>query len=176
MRDLSTLSAVIQEQLRRYHLEKGVKQQQSLSLWERVAGPTVAAVTQASDVRDGILFVYTRSSAWSQELALMREPLIQRMNVELGSEVVKDIRFQVKRFRKAAAEKAPAPNPLRDLTEAERAALAALASDLDPNVAGHIRSLAEKQMRGQRADRSCSICGGPVHRNESICPYCQGDA
>lgn len=166
------LNRLIRDRLQTYHLEQGVKAKQSVSLWERVAGPTVAAVTRADGIRGGILYVLTRSSAWSQELSMLREPLIARINTELETEAVQDIRFQVKPFPNAAPE-AAAP-PARELTDPEHAALRALAARLEDTEAGHLAALAEKQMRRLDADRVCDACGGPVRPNETTCPFCKG--
>lgn len=167
------LNRLLHEGLRRYQLEKGVTEKRSVSLWEAVAGPSVAAVTHADNIYDGILYVFTRSSAWSQELSLLKEPLIARINAELGAEAVRDIRFQVKRFPKPADEPRP-PAPARELTPAEREALKTLAQGLDEALGARLASIAERQMRGQAPDRACPDCGGPLHGDESRCPFCQG--
>jgi predicted nucleic acid-binding Zn ribbon protein len=172
MSGFSPIDRLIRERLQSYHLEQGVKAKQSVSLWERVAGPTVAAVTRADGIRGGILYVLTRSSAWSQELSMLREPLIARINAELETEAVQDIRFQVKHFPKAAPEARSVPSA-RDLTEPERAALRRLAERLEDTTAGRIAAVAEKQMRHTDAERACPVCGGPVRHGEPVCPFCR---
>lgn len=172
MQGFSTIRGLIQDRLRTFQLEQGVKAKQSIPLWERVAGPTVAAVTHADGIRGGILYVLTKSSAWSQELSMLREPLIARINAELETEAVQDIRFQVKPFPAAAAESAPVTS--RELTKPERAALGELAQRLEAIDAVHLAALAEKQMRAVDAERSCPSCGGPVRPNEVVCPFCKG--
>lgn len=165
------LNRLIRDRLQTFHLEQGVKAKQSVSMWERVAGPTVAAVTHADGITGGILYVLTRSSAWSQELSMLREPLIARINAELETDAVQDIRFQVKPFpiRESQVKHAPAA---RDLTDVEREALHDLTQRLETTEAAHIAVLAENQMRRLDANRVCSVCGGPVRPNEDICPFC----
>jgi hypothetical protein len=172
MRGFSSIDGLIRERLQNFQLEHGVKAQQSLSLWERVAGPTVAAVTVADGIRNGTLYVLTRSSAWSQELSMLREPLIARINAELERDVVQEIRFQVKPFEKEKDAGEP-PTPARDLTDAERTALERLAAQLEATTAGRITEVAAKQMRRTDSGRVCAACGGPVHPGESLCPFCR---
>jgi hypothetical protein len=172
VREFSTIDALIRERLQTFQLEHGVKAQQSLSLWERVAGPTVAAVTVADGIRNGVLYVLTHSSAWSQELSMLRGPLIARINAELEREVVQEIRFQVKPFVKDESS-GRASQPARDLTDAERTALEHLASQLAATTAGRITEVAAKQMRRTESGRVCAACGGPVHPGETLCPFCR---
>src|SRR5690606_967217 len=110
-----------------------------------------------------------RSSAWSQELSMLREPLIARINAVLETEAVQDIRFQVKPFDGPAPE-AEETLPARDLTDLERDALRGLAARLEKTDAGHLAALAEKQMRRTDAHRACPSCGGPVRPGEDVCP------
>jgi hypothetical protein len=175
MAGFSSIDQLILDRLRTHHLEQGVKAKHSISLWERVAGPTVAAVTHADGIRNGTLYVLTRSSAWSQELAMLREPLIARINAELESEAVTEIRFQVKPFFKAVPDERRVV-PSRELTGPERAALITLATQLRETTAGQIADLAEKQMRRVDAERACPGCGGPVRPGEALCPFCRPEA
>jgi len=61
--------------------------------WPEAAGETVA--TQATPVseRDGEVTVACRSASWAQELDLLQERLLRRLNERLGGERVSSLRF-----------------------------------------------------------------------------------
>jgi hypothetical protein len=165
------LNRLIQDGLRHYHLEQGVKAAQAVQVWGRVAGPSVAAVTRADVVHDGVLIVLTRSSAWSQELSMLRDQLVAGINAELGAPALKDIRFQVKRFS-SAPKAAPISKSKRILTPADREAVAALAARLEGDAATVIGGVLERQMaRGDR-EGVCPVCHGPMDSADKICPFC----
>ncbi len=62
--------------------------------WEGVVGPQVAGVTQIESVRDGVLFVRVKNSVWANELTLLKEDMLRRLNSKLGGRVLTDIHFK----------------------------------------------------------------------------------
>ena len=170
---METTNNVLLRCFKRLGLEAGLKQANAVGIWAREAGPAVAAVTEADSIRDGVLWVRTKSSAWSQELSMQKEPLIRRLNEALGAEVVKDIRFQVKRKTLAAPPIAPKPEPLLPLTEPEKAAVKRMTEQLDPEVGQHIARVMEADVARRKAGRKCPVCQGPLHRSETTCPFCR---
>lgn len=171
-RNTTSLDGILGEALRRLGLEQGIRARQSLTLWERVAGETIANATRAGDIRNGTLYVYTRSSAWSQELSMLRETLMERLNAELGEEVVKDLRFQVKRFKAEETVGTP-PEPTRELTDQERAVLRAIRDSAGEDIGPRVAAFAGRQMAHQAGQRTCAKCGGPVRGDETVCPFCK---
>lgn len=51
-----------------------------LTDWPTLVGPQIAAVTTATGLQDGTLFVAVANSAWMMELNLMKGELIKRVN------------------------------------------------------------------------------------------------
>ena len=74
-------------------LEKGVKQQQALTLWRTAVGKQIANNTTAQDVKHGTLIVRAKSPAWAQELQLKKKEILSTLNTALGKKTIKDIRF-----------------------------------------------------------------------------------
>ena len=58
----------------------------ALDAWSGAVGERISEVTEAKTVVASTLFVEVRSSAWLMELSLMKEALLQRVNMELGGE------------------------------------------------------------------------------------------
>ena len=61
-------------------------------VWERVAGPAIAASARPTGERDGVLTVTCTAAVWAQELDLMSSELIPRLNSALAAEDIRELR------------------------------------------------------------------------------------
>ena len=61
-------------------------------VWERTAGPAIAAAARPTAERDGVLTVTCAAAVWAQELDLMAGELIPRLNAALGRQVIRELR------------------------------------------------------------------------------------
>ena len=61
-------------------------------VWESAVGPAVAASARPTAERDGVLTVTCDASVWAQELDLMADALIPRLNAALGGDGVRELR------------------------------------------------------------------------------------
>ena len=66
--------------------------------WAEVAGPQIAAVTQAERIEMGpdrcILVVRAKNSVWANELTMLKGKLLDGLNERLGGKVITDLRFK----------------------------------------------------------------------------------
>ena len=63
------------------------------SEWERVAGAAIAAEAQPVAEREGVITVACRSGTWAQELDLMQDGLLERLNEALPDHRAEGLRF-----------------------------------------------------------------------------------
>jgi predicted nucleic acid-binding Zn ribbon protein len=63
------------------------------SSWEPAVGPTISAEAQPVAEREGVVTVTCRSATWAQELDLMQEELLERLNGALSEHRVEGLRF-----------------------------------------------------------------------------------
>jgi predicted nucleic acid-binding Zn ribbon protein len=63
------------------------------SEWERVCGAAIAAESQPVAEREGVITVACRSATWAQELDLMQESLLERLNAALAGHRIEGLRF-----------------------------------------------------------------------------------
>jgi predicted nucleic acid-binding Zn ribbon protein len=61
-------------------------------VWERAAGPAIAAAARPTAERDGVLTVTCEAAVWAQELDLMATELIARLNAHLAGERIRELR------------------------------------------------------------------------------------
>jgi predicted nucleic acid-binding Zn ribbon protein len=61
-------------------------------VWELVVGPVIAAAADPTAEHDGILTVTCAAAVWAQELDLMSNDLIARINAALDGDAVRELR------------------------------------------------------------------------------------
>lgn len=72
---------------------KGFEAMQVQEVWRRILGPVMSQYSTKEKFRDGTLFVTITSPALRQELFMSRRSVIEKLNTELGSVLVKEIIF-----------------------------------------------------------------------------------
>jgi predicted nucleic acid-binding Zn ribbon protein len=61
-------------------------------VWERAAGPQIAASARPTAEREGVLTVSCVAAVWAHELDLMAGDLIPRINEALNGEPIRELR------------------------------------------------------------------------------------
>lgn len=92
-RNMVPLSEVLQRFLRENGLETPLQQKRLIDSWEKIAGKAVARYTQEKFIRNQTLFVKISNPALRADLSMMREELVNRLNQEVGSRLITEIRF-----------------------------------------------------------------------------------
>jgi len=72
-----------------------LEKEKAVVLWEEAVGKNIARRARAMSVRNEILFVTVQNSVWLQELALLKEGIIEKINSLVGRQVIKDIVFRI---------------------------------------------------------------------------------
>ena len=91
--------------LQSHELAQALRPHMAKAKWAEVVGPQVSGVTQIEAVRDGVLYVRVKNSVWANELSLLKDDMLRRLNVVLGGRVLTDIHFKASGLAKA--KKAP---------------------------------------------------------------------
>jgi predicted nucleic acid-binding Zn ribbon protein len=65
-----------------------------IETWAALAGPQINGVTQSAWMKGSTLYVKIRSAAWRQELHLRRRAWRDRLNAEVGADLVEAIVFR----------------------------------------------------------------------------------
>jgi hypothetical protein len=70
----------------------------AVTAWREVVGPDIAAHTQGFAFRgDRELVVFVDGAAWANQLTLMADDLLGRVNTHVGEKTVRSLRFTVSR-------------------------------------------------------------------------------
>ena len=112
--------------------------------WAEVVGPQVANVTQVEAVRDGVLVVRVKNSVWANELTLLKDDMVRRLNLALGGRILTDIHFKASGL--ARVKKAPVKPPEQTPTDTELARIA-LSAEARARVQASTRGIADPALR-----------------------------
>lgn len=89
-----SLGNVLSEVIDRLGMRDKIDEARVVESWAQVAGQRVNGVTESVWMKGSTLFVKISSAAWRQELHMNRSAWKQRLNDQLGREVVKEIMFR----------------------------------------------------------------------------------
>lgn len=139
-------------------------------------------------IRDGILFVRTKSSVWSHELTLHKERLIAGLNRMLGGRYITEIVYKARGVKKKAVALPEVDTPTAteldavlldpaELEELQRSmsTLAGIPSERIRAVMAS-RMARDAKLRHWRIDRGWKLCGrcSGLHKTGyDMCPVCR---
>lgn len=92
-RDVLPLDDVLKKLLREEGLEMPLLQKRLVDAWEVVTGNVVSRYTDEKYIRNQTLFVKITNPALRQDLSMMRTQLVKRLNEQVGSFVISDIKI-----------------------------------------------------------------------------------
>ncbi|HTU16184.1 MAG TPA: DUF721 domain-containing protein [Solirubrobacterales bacterium] len=64
------------------------------AVWKQAVGPQIAAVTEVTDERDGVVTVECENSVWAQELEMMGPQLLRKLTSEMSGPAPDLLRFR----------------------------------------------------------------------------------
>lgn len=86
-----TISEVLNDLVKEYRLGPKLREAAVINAWDNVTGKAITSRTSSIYIKNGVLHVHITSSVVKNELMMLREALRERLNREVGSEVVKEI-------------------------------------------------------------------------------------
>ena len=92
------IGEVIKGTLERLGLERKVQEYSVWLFWQKAAGEKIARHARPQQIIAGKLLIGVDSSAWMNELHLIKKKLIRKINQETGKNIVKDIHFKLQRI------------------------------------------------------------------------------
>lgn len=85
------LSDVLSNYMNINGIDAKIKEVHIINSWEEIVGKMIARSTTRIEIKNGVLFVYLRSSVIKNELRLLKEGLIKALNDKAGGKVIHDI-------------------------------------------------------------------------------------
>ncbi|MCZ4225150.1 DUF721 domain-containing protein [Pedobacter rhodius] len=88
-----TLKDAISKMLDVYRLRRKFDETSILAIWPEIMGTAIANRTKQIYIHDKKLFIRIESSVIKNELVMVRQGIIQKLNAHAGSEVINEMVF-----------------------------------------------------------------------------------
>lgn len=85
------LTDVLQEYKKEMGIENRLREVELINAWEEIAGKAISRRTSKVYLKGGVLYIHLTSSVVRNELMMIREVLIQRLNEKAGVELVQSV-------------------------------------------------------------------------------------
>jgi predicted nucleic acid-binding Zn ribbon protein len=86
-----SLAEAMQDYIKEMNLGDKLKEISILDSWENMVGKAISSRTSRVYIKEGVLYVYLKSSIVRNELMMIREALREKLNEKAGSEVIREI-------------------------------------------------------------------------------------
>lgn len=85
------IGSLLDEFIRANHLEQGLAEYRIKKAWNELLGISVSRATQSLYIKNRILFVKLHSSVMRNELSMMKDEIIKRLNESAERDVIEDL-------------------------------------------------------------------------------------
>ena len=127
--------------------QKRIREAKAWQFWEEAVGAHIASKATPVAFRDGTLTVRVSSSAWMQQLSLMKRDIIGQLNDAIGYPLVIDLFFRQGTVHKEKAEPAAVGIQKRSLSDVEKKLLIEQTAGVaDPELRNAFISLFSSQL------------------------------
>ncbi len=87
----TTIGDALKEFLKKSKLKGGIQALQIEDAWEKIMGKTIAKYTDKLEIINQTLFISSAVAPLKNELLYQKEKIIERVNEELGENVIKQV-------------------------------------------------------------------------------------
>ena len=135
MRFPQPLAALLQEELKGLGLVERLREADIWRVWPEVVGPAISSRARPLRIINGTLTVAVSSGPWMQELTFLKGMIREKLNGQLGAEVVKEIVLKSGKVDKEAPVIADEPPRKKRLTARQQALIAEQSAAIaDPEI------------------------------------------
>jgi predicted nucleic acid-binding Zn ribbon protein len=89
-----SIAEAIRAYLKESRLEKPLKERQLIQSWESLLGKSVARATTRIYLKEGKLYIHLNSSVVRNELHMLQDEIVRKLNEAAGEELVTGIVFR----------------------------------------------------------------------------------
>jgi len=93
--NLQRLSNVLQGILKKHNIFFDSEEQRLLEVWQKAVGPQISVQTRPDRLKRNTLFVKVSSSVWMQQLHILKQEIIEKINQLIGKELIKNVHFSI---------------------------------------------------------------------------------
>jgi len=153
-RTIGKFSSTLAKILKACGMQSRLHEYRIFARWDQSVGPAIARHAQPKLLRGGKLSLIVDSPAWMQQLTLMKPDLVERLNKDLGGNMVKDISFRLGDVEEARAQPSDDILPPAALSEEDRVRIEQHVRSIDDeNTREALRRLLEKDVSHKKRVR-----------------------
>lgn len=93
-REAQSLSEILGESLKNLQIDGKIHETRIMEAWSEVVGPIISAHTGNKYVSRRVLYVQMDTPIIRNELQMMRQNLVEKLNKAAGADTIKDIVFR----------------------------------------------------------------------------------
>jgi predicted nucleic acid-binding Zn ribbon protein len=150
-RKVEQLGVTLQKVLSRRGLVGRMKEYRLFGQWERAVGTVIAVHARPSAIRGKKLTVTVDSSAWMQQLSLLKPEIIVKVNQCLGEDAVNELTLRLGELDLPAQVRHEHLRPAGKLDAGDRRKAAEYTAAIaDPEVRESFRRLVEKDLLSKK--------------------------
>jgi predicted nucleic acid-binding Zn ribbon protein len=86
-----SLGEAIKDYVKEMNLEGKLNETGLINSWEEVVGKAISSRTSKIYIKDSVLYIHLSSSVVRNELMMLRQELMEKLNQKAGTVVIKDI-------------------------------------------------------------------------------------
>lgn len=86
-----SLGEAIKDYVREMNLEGKLNEAGLVNSWEEVVGKAISSRTSKIYIKDSVLYIHLNSSVVRNELMMLRQELMEKLNQKAGTTVIRDI-------------------------------------------------------------------------------------
>lgn len=124
--------------------EKRLKEGKIWMVWESSVGRQIATRARPMGFRDGTLTVAVSSAPWMQQLTFLKKGIMEKLNAQLGEEMVREIYLKAGTADPVKAEAPTEKRPVKPLSVKD---LQMIAEKIDPVADPELRKALEELLQ-----------------------------
>jgi hypothetical protein len=94
-----SFDAILPDIINEFNLEKSFTIEDILSKWSSIVGNIISTHSKPDRIFKRILFVAVDHSVYGNEIVLMKDAIIKRINIEFSYQAIRDIKVEIKRIQ-----------------------------------------------------------------------------
>jgi len=180
---MQSLNEILRQSDGRKVLNTKLSELSIFTLWDSVVGLEIAGNASPKRIKNGILYVKTKSPSWAQELSTLGGAIKKNINKASGSDVIKEIRFFYNNSRdeenlNREHDRAPNIGPIKVEKEEQEEINKILESLRDDDLRNGIRAVIVRNIKLNKWRREngwlvCDKCNSMYYEKSNGCMYCE---
>ncbi len=91
---MQSLKKVLKETLKKTGVKQKLKANSTHLVWREVVGDKISQNVETKEIRNGVLFLEAKTPVWRNEIQLIKNNIIDKLNKKLKNNIIKDLRIK----------------------------------------------------------------------------------